>query len=323
MDSHKPKISSETAQQWASDIYGIETKACPLPGYVDCNFRLERPDGSLSVLKIAFDEGNSSELQGQVEALRHLERGSLHSIIPRVIPDLEGRAISTASDSLERRYLVRLVSFLNGLPLAKFGAGTPQLRLETGRVLGRLDKDLMTFDHPGVHRHIVWDLARLLELRPLLEQVDPEISPLVENGLNRFEKNVHPQLDNLRSSVIHNDVNDHNILVSEDLEGNPLLSGVIDFGDILHTITVADLAIACAYLMLDCADPEAACTDVIRGYEQHLPLEPLERQLIPDLIVGRLCASLLMSAKARLKSPENQYLVVSEQPVAALLKRLS
>jgi 4-aminobutyrate aminotransferase-like enzyme len=49
----------------------------------------------------------------------------------------------------------------------------------------------------------------------------------------------------------------------------------------------------------------------------------LERELLPDLIVGRLCASLLLSAQARRDSPGDDYLTVSERPASDLLKRLN
>ena len=64
-------------------------------------------------------------------------------------------------------------------------------------------------------------------------------------------------------------------------------------------------------------------TDLIAGYESARSLTVVERELLPDLIVARLCNSLLMSAQARAMDPNDEYLRISERPVAELLMRLS
>ena len=49
----------------------------------------------------------------------------------------------------------------------------------------------------------------------------------------------------LPHSVIHNDANDYNVLIEDGR-----MSGLLDFGDLVHSATVCDLAIALAYTML-------------------------------------------------------------------------
>ncbi|GIT08322.1 MAG: hypothetical protein CM1200mP30_19520 [Pseudomonadota bacterium] len=57
---------------------------------------------------------------------------------------------------------------------------------------------------------------------------------------------------------IHNDCNDYNVLVIPNLHGSPSL-GLIDFGDMSHSYLAAEPAAACAYAMLNKAEPlEAA-----------------------------------------------------------------
>ncbi len=76
-----------------------------------------------------------------------------------------------------------------------------------------------------------------------------------------FRRQVIPHLESLRHSVIHSDANDHNLLVSE-VGGAPHVSGLIDFGDLVHSITVADPANAAAYAMLAAEDPIAAAEEL-------------------------------------------------------------
>jgi 4-aminobutyrate aminotransferase-like enzyme len=123
--------------------------------------------------------------------------------------------------------------------------------------------------------------------------------------------------------VIYNDANDNNLLISDLDPAAARLCGVIDFGDMVHTITVAEPAIAAAYQMLNTDEPMAAAARVISGYDAVRPLTDLERSLLWDLIHARLYASVLMSSEARSREPDNEYLLISAEPVWRLMEELS
>ena len=74
------------------------------------------------------------------------------------------------------------------------------------------------------------------------------------------------------------------------------VSSVIDFGDMVHTCTVCNLAVAAAYAMLDKPDPLAAAAHVVAGYHQVFPLTEQELALLYPLICARLCISVVNSA---------------------------
>ena len=73
----------------------------------------------------------------------------------------------------------------------------------------------------------------------------------------------------LPRQVVHNDLNDENLLVRDGA-----IAGVIDFGDAIETVRAAELAIACTYAMLDQEDPVAVAGDVIAGYQSVAPASP-------------------------------------------------
>ncbi|MBQ0818729.1 phosphotransferase, partial [Microvirga sp. HBU67558] len=76
-------------------------------------------------------------------------------------------------------------------------------------------------------------------LRPLLVHVeDLRRRALVERFLDRFEQFVLPAMPNLRTQVIHNDLNPHNVLVAE--RDHDHVTGVIDFGDAVLAPLVND-----------------------------------------------------------------------------------
>ena len=151
----------------------------------------------------------------------------------------------------------------------------------------------------------------------------PHEEELVERHLELFQHEVVPLLEGLEHGVIHNDANDYNLLVRNGDDDEAVLAGLIDFGDSLHTITIAELAIAATYLMLDREYPLTTAALITTGYNSVRPLTTGELGVLFDLIKARLCASVLMSARGLHFEPENEYLQISVQPVWRLLERMS
>ena len=120
-------------------------------------------------------------------------------------------------------------------------------------------------------------------------------------------------------SVIHNDANDHNVLVSDDRRA---VSGLLDLGDAVWSVTVNELAVAAAYAALDAPDPLAVISAVLTGFERELALTADESGVVLDLVALRLCTSVALSAHQSSLAPDDPYLTVSEAPAWALLDRL-
>ena len=89
----------------------------------------------------------------------------------------------------------------------------------------------------------------MLEAPPLTASTP---SGFVADALRHFHE-LRPRLNALPWQVIHNDANDHNVIVSADRRTVSL----IDFGDIVYAPRVCGLAVACAYAMLGQAEPGA------------------------------------------------------------------
>jgi Ser/Thr protein kinase RdoA (MazF antagonist) len=89
------------------------------------------------------------------------------------------------------------------------------------------------------------------------------------------------------------------------------VSGLLDFGDMVYSTVVCDLAVALAYALLHQADPLGAAACVIRGHRRRNPLtEPEQRALMPLMRV-RLAMSLCYSAHKKAETP-----VMSTRPSA-------
>jgi 4-aminobutyrate aminotransferase-like enzyme len=135
----------------------------------------------------------------------------------------------------------------------------------------------------------------------MLEHLEGTDRLLVGRVLDRFERNVVPVLPNLRAQVVHGDLSLGNILV--DREGNA--TGIVDFGDMTHTALACDLVAAVASLVRGREDTVDALRSVLTGYGEITAIEPEEAAVLGDLLLGRLCTTLLVSAWRVRQYPEN------------------
>ncbi|MBW2015901.1 MAG: aminotransferase class III-fold pyridoxal phosphate-dependent enzyme [Deltaproteobacteria bacterium] len=321
-----PCFSESEASEIALDLFGIRATASPLPSERDQNFLLEAEGGERYVLKIANAREERDFLETQNQALVHLE-GKV-PFCPKIFPSRTGTLISEVRSPDGKTHFVRLVSFLSGRPLGQISRHSSDLFQDLGRRVAQLDRALADFDHPGAHRAFHWDLARAEEVigeyGPLIKE--PEIRRLVEQCMAEFERDVRPLLPGLRKSVIHNDANDYNVIVGggQDLYSRgQRVTGIIDFGDMVYSYTVADLAVALAYAVLDKPDPLGVAAQVVEGYHAEFPLEEPEIRALFGLVKMRLCLSASVAAWQVRQRPEDDYLVVSQGPIRKTLPVLS
>ncbi|WP_282610589.1 aminotransferase class III-fold pyridoxal phosphate-dependent enzyme [Pelagibius sp. Alg239-R121] len=323
MSSLTTPVPSYSTTQVAEALFlhfGLTGALDPLPSERDQNFRLTGADGMCHIVKIANAGEDLQRLDLQIQILKHLQEVDATLPLPRVLPTRNGETSASIKrhENRDAANALRVVSYLPGTPLAEVEK-SPAVLTELGALLGRVDHTLRGFGHPAAHAAFDWDLRTALRSRGRLHFITNDAQrALVSGFLDRFEENVGPHLNRLRSGIIHNDANDWNILV--DNEGR--ISGLIDLGDVTHSIIIAELAIACAYAMLDQASPLEAAADVLRGYHASYPLEEIELDLLFDLIIGRLCTSVTMSASRRDRVTDEPYLAVSERPAWDLLERL-
>jgi 4-aminobutyrate aminotransferase-like enzyme len=316
--------TASDAEAIAREHWGLQCQAEPLAGEVDRNFLLVTDSGDRWVLKISREDTDRVGLEYQIEALRFLENSLVAELVQQPLPTTDGRYLLPYERNGCEDCWARILSFMDGSPLVNFRERPPALLEEVGRALARLDLALRDFEHPGAHRDHPWNLERAHDLGQYSELItDTARRELVERHLELYRHEVVPHLAGLEHSVIHNDANDYNLLVRDGDNGDAVLAGFIDFGDSLYTITVAELAIAATYLMLDREYPLTTAALVTSGYNSVRPLTTGELSLLFDLIKARLCASVLMSVRGFHFEPENEYLQISAQPIWRLLERLS
>jgi Ser/Thr protein kinase RdoA (MazF antagonist) len=158
-------------------------------------------------------------------------------------------------------------------------------------------------------------MKRASGLVGLIEHVgDKTLRELCAERLQRFTDEVAPQLAALRTQVIYNDLNPSNVLVDADNVNS--LAGVIDFGDMVFSPLVADVAVAAAYLCASDEDPFAEVVVFLRAYCSIVPLAANEVALLYDLILTRHLMTVVITNWRAAKYPENRDYILRNEPRA-------
>ncbi|MBL8046459.1 MAG: aminotransferase class III-fold pyridoxal phosphate-dependent enzyme, partial [Anaerolineales bacterium] len=313
-----PAFTLTQASELAQQLYGLSTTASTLPSERDQNFLLTTQGGAQFVLKIANALESRDFLEAQQQAMMRL--GPLGQ---QVQTALNGQTL-VARDG----YWVWLVSYLPGTPLGKARRHSSELLQDFGAHIGRLTQALAGFDHPAAHRDFHWDLARgasvVEQYLPLVHE--PELAALISKLAAQFQHITAPHLAHLPHSLIHNDLNDFNVLVGNGPDiyaRQQRLAGILDFGDMVHSYTVGDLAVATAYACLEKPEPLEAVAHMVSGYYAVRPLTEPELACLFSFITLRLCVSVCIAAQQYSLNPENDYLNISQQAIRRTLPQLA
>ena len=311
-------------QHWAKVVaatWGLEVALEALPGEYDLNFRAVPGDGTRFVLKVMRPDCDQGFVDLLCAAHAHLRLRDASVPVPAVIPTREGAPNAACADHDGRMRLVWLLSGLEGTDYADVRPHTLPLIRELGGHLARMDRALADFAHPDLDRELKWDLRTADWTAGHLHAIgDPARRALVERILHAFTA-LKPALLGEPVGVIHNDVNDHNILVAHSERGGARISGLIDFGDITHGPIVAELAIAAAYVALDHPHPDRAVAALVAGFHAVTPLTGAQVDLVWPLALTRLAVSVVNSALMAKARPDDPYVVVSEAPAWRFLER--
>lgn len=302
--------------------YGLSGHLKTLAAYRDQNVKLSTPEGLHYIVKIANPAETEMSLQLQNSAMTHLHNKQLP--VPYVLNNLQGQQLSYIRDNQQQQYCLRVLIFLPGKFYADADAELHNESLwgDLGELMGRIDVAFADFQHAGSRRYLDWDLAQGFAVCQAKKHLlQGQQAQLVEHFLSLYQIHTLPVLNQLPQGVIHNDANNYNLLV-DDVNHPKKIIGLIDFGDMVHSQLVNELAISCAYALMDQAQPLNVLKTIVAAYHQQRPLTDLELEVLYSLIALRLCSSVCNSALAIAQQPDNQYLLISVKPAWALLKQL-
>ncbi|PZX54464.1 phosphotransferase [Cereibacter changlensis] len=307
--SAPPDLSDAEAMALARLHFGLEAEPKRLTSERDLNLLLRDAKGAGYVLKIANRAEPHAVTTFQTEALLHLESTAPDLCVPRVLRTLDGATEVTLANGS----LLRVLTYLEGTPLHLAPRSGTQRRA-MGRVLADLSRALASFTHPAAEQDLLWDIRHAARLRPLLPSCpDPASRDLSLRCLDIFEAEVAPLLPTLPWQVVHNDLNPHNVLV--DPQNPDAVAGVLDFGDMVRTARVCDLAVAAAY-QIDPEDALGSLTAFVAGYHEAYPLLPEEVDVLFDLTATRMITTIGIASSRAASHPENAPYILRNFPAA-------
>jgi ethanolamine-phosphate phospho-lyase len=293
--------------------YGIEaTEIKKLDGYDNVNYLVKTHDSKYIFKTYAFNSEIWELVVSESDILTSLGNGRF----PKPIHSTKGDAVQTIEYN-GKKIIIRLLSFLEGNFLAEV-SHTSELFESFGSFLAELDQQLLDQKNYVIKsRKFEWDLQHLYLIEPFIQDIPkPNDRKLVAYFVQQYRELVVPAIPLLRKSLIHNDANDRNVLVTDGK-----VTGIIDFGDIACAPLINELAVAITYAIMGKNDPLNWAGFILKGFHKSIPLTPEETDLLYYLIAGRLCLSVCNAANSKKLDPGNSYISVSEQSAWALLHR--
>lgn len=297
-------ISDAEAEHVARAHWGIAARAKLLTGERDRNFHLVAEDGREFVLKFANPAEPPGVTDLQIKALQHVARTDPAFNVPRMIP-LPNGAIEAAVPRAPSPARVRLLSWVKGTPI-RHAPRTAAQRESCGRALARLGLALQGFAHPHSGYELIWDLTHALRLREILHNLEDAPAERAIGGLlDDFEREAVPALPGLRHQVLYNDMNHGNTLV--DPARPDEVVGIIDFGDLVHTALVIDVAVGAITAVGDDMPMDAALARFVGGFHAVRPLLREEVVLLPILVAVRAAIGTVLQAWHRKTHVDNPH----------------
>ncbi len=299
--------------------WGVDSTLAPLPGEYDLNFLVS--GGVDGVLKVMHAGCVRRDVEMQVALLETLAQ-TKDLLLPNIVPATNGASIIALDIDDGPPRLAWMISRLPGTLLCDVPVRTPQLLAEIGSLIARLHQAMAGFEHSSLERALKWDIRQAEWIRPHLTLIqDPKRHAFLGALLDAFSSQYGPLLAQLPTQAIHNDINDYNLLVATDAEGGQHVAGLFDFGDMIACPTIADLAIAGAYCIMDMLDPLQGLVALIAGYAEVRPISEVEAAALWPLVLTRLAVSVVNCAMIKQERSDDPYVTVSERPAWAILDR--
>jgi len=302
-----PSFKKTEIKKIVYDLFGLRVDVKYLDSDRDQNVYLYTESKEEFVLKIYNSNESIDIINLQTNVLDYFQQNDSELITtPKIINTTNGKKLGRVEIN-NTKYFLRLVTFIKGKQLKDIDQKSISF-YELGTFIGELKKVLDIFSDPSAKRIFPWDVSNIdfLEKRHTLINGQKE-REIIAYFIKQYNKNILPNNKLLRKSIIHNDCNDHNIIVDNDNK----IYGIIDFGDMVHTYTAAEPAIAIAYAVLGKDNPGKIAGEILKGYCDTSFLSNNELESIIYLVCIRLCISVTMAEYRRKLFPNNKYLMVS------------
>jgi len=293
-----------------------DAKISHLYGYDSANYLVES-ESEKFVFKQYIDEPGLSETLAAENRILNILSKEMPGMIQKPAKLKQGGFVHTQEFN-GKPSLFRLLHYIDGDLMADV-KHTDELYRSFGRALANMNLALQGHRDVAIEaRRFGWNIIEIDLSNDLTQYIqDPSDRSLVEYFYQQYNENVRPKLPGLRKCIIHGDANDRNVIIEDGK-----VSGLIDFGDLVYSPLICEVAVAFSYALYKKEDPLAWSGPFLESYCSVLPLEEREIDVLYWLIAARLCISVRNSAHKKILYPDDEYYVISEEPSWDLLRKL-
>ncbi|GAA4371163.1 aminotransferase [Paeniglutamicibacter cryotolerans] len=286
-----PIVSPDLAERWAEEAFGLSVRAVDLGSQQDANFLLMNMPGAsdaqgedpVAVMKIsnsAFDAGTVDDQDRAAQWVADFDRGLR-------APSRMGEVAILNSPT--GTHIVRLIRYLEGGTLHGSDYLSVAAVAEMGRVSGEVSTALANLPIPPAERILQWDLRQGPRVVEFLAGhiADTELRQRVVRVVRAEADRVERVAALLPVQVIHGDLTDDNLMRSASPDVSRLLDGVIDFGDLMLSWCVAELATTISSILHHDGASALSVLPAVRAFHRIRPLSIHEVEALWPLVVIR------------------------------------
>lgn len=286
-----------------------------LNGYDNANYLVKTNTAKYVFKTYGYDKELLALVEAENKTLLFLQNSDKKNF-PKPIQFTDGSFVKILNIE-NKETICRMLSFLDGTFLGET-QHTESLFQSLGICLAQMDIKLQKLNNYTIMaRQWEWDLQYLnLNNKYINDISNAKDRNLVRFFFQQFEENVVPVLTKLRKQIIHNDANEWNVLVK-----NEVVSSIIDFGDLAYSPLINELAVAITYACYNKVNPLSWATTILKSYHSKLPIEEKEIKVLYYLIAARLSVSVCNSAHSKKINPNNKYASISEKSAWGMLYR--
>ena len=297
--------------------YGIKVKATQVEGESDDNFKLNSKNKSY-FFKIYPKKTDPKFVKFQTNLLTDLKdyKKAANNKLT-----LDKKPYATFFDKENEIRYFRMNDWINGRLWSSVNPINKNLRHELGLESAKLILKLKKINSNYLREDFDWDLSNYLWIDKFYKKIDigKKRQLIIENLLLNFKKK-QSEYDGLRKNLIHNDLNDNNIIVSENLK-TPNIVGFIDFGDCIKSQLINELAVTCTYGIIDSMNLLESACEIIKGFNSEIKISEIEIEFLYELILLRISISILKSSLNEKYNPGNKYLQVSKDDMLLIFDK--
>jgi 4-aminobutyrate aminotransferase-like enzyme/Ser/Thr protein kinase RdoA (MazF antagonist) len=305
-------IAEEAAAGFLSERFGVTGTLERLGSNHDCNFRVRSDpaqDGRRDyVLKFFNPVTDSSALLAHCEAIERLAVALPDLRLPRGRSGLDGQFLQTfRHDDANLDSL--LLDFVPGEPIMDSRYLAPRVLARLGELAGRVTSALEGFEKPPAARPSMWDLRHAYDVVQSLapQMPDPAAGQQVLEAARLAKSLIEPHDGLLPQQVIHGDLADNNLVCEVDVDGRPLPVGIIDFGDLMDSWTICELAVACTSVLHHHGAAAASILPAVQAFDDVRRLSDEELEVLWPLVVLRAAVMVVAGQDVVLRDAQNSY----------------